>query len=133
MLGPLAGKLINQLFTKPFTNLFPAPYAPKSVIEFLDKVKSEEVKFIPPVKAPPKYRGKITYEKDKCIGCQLCLKVCSPGAIEFLKEEKKIKIYVGICIFCSQCNDICPVHCLHMSEDFLLADYDQLSEDLIVK
>ena len=133
MFGPLTGELIKQLFKGPVTNLFPAPYAPDSVHEFLEKVEKGEAKMVPPVSAPPEFRGKISYERDKCIGCQLCIKVCSPGAIEFLKEEKKIKIYVSRCIFCSQCNDICPVHCLHMSEDFLLADYDSEGPNLIVK
>ncbi|MDH7517846.1 MAG: NADH-quinone oxidoreductase, partial [Candidatus Thermoplasmatota archaeon] len=35
--------------------------------------------------------------------------------------------------FCSQCNDICPVNCLSMSNEFLLAHSDLYSKDLIVE
>ncbi len=133
MFGPLTAELVKQAVSKPDTNLFPAPYAPPSVTEFLEKVERGEAKLVPPVKTPDKFRGKILYDRDKCIGCQLCIKVCSPGAIEFIKEEKKIKIYVSRCIFCSQCNDICPVKCLHMSEDFLIADYDPYTPNLVVR
>ncbi|KAA0003530.1 MAG: NADH-quinone oxidoreductase, partial [Thermoplasmata archaeon] len=46
---------------------------------------------------------------------------------------KKIKIYVARCIFCSQCNDICPVGALNMSSEFLLASDNKLEENLIVE
>ncbi|MCX6665898.1 MAG: 4Fe-4S binding protein, partial [Euryarchaeota archaeon] len=45
----------------------------------------------------------------------------------------KIKIYLARCTFCSQCNDVCPVNCLSMSNEFLLADTDKYSKDLIVE
>jgi formate hydrogenlyase subunit 6/NADH:ubiquinone oxidoreductase subunit I len=82
---------------------------------------------------PKGFRGKIQYDKDKCIGCKLCIKVCPSEAIEFVEENKKIKIYLSRCTFCSQCNDICPVKCLSMSNEFLLADSDKYSKDLIVQ
>ena len=49
------------------------------------------------------------------------------------EDEKKIKIYLARCTFCSQCNDICPVNCLSMSSEFLLADTEKYSKDLIVE
>jgi len=63
----------------------------------------------------------------------LCIKVCPAEAIEFIPDKKKIKIHVDHCIFCSQCNDICPKNCLNMSEEFLLADVDRSSSKLIVE
>lgn len=126
-------ELMKQLFKKPFTNLFPAKYAPSSPTKFVEDVKKAKVKINPPVETPPGFRGKITYDRDKCIGCRLCTKVCPTDAIEFIPEKKKIKIYVNRCTFCAQCNEICPVQCLHMSDEFLLATTDRFSKELIVE
>ena len=96
-------------------------------------MKEGKVKMNPPVELPEWFRGKIIYEREKCIGCRSCIKVCPAKAIEFKEEEKKIKIYVGRCIFCSQCNDVCPVNCLHMGQEFLLASDNKLDENLIIE
>jgi len=122
-----------QMFKKPFTNKFPAKYTPSSTTRFLENVQNGKTKINPPVETPPGFRGKIQYDREKCIGCQLCIKVCPSGAIEFKPEEKKIKIFLARCTFCSQCNDVCPVNCLSMSNEFLLADTDKYSKSLIVE
>jgi ferredoxin len=122
-----------QMFKKPWTNKFPAKYAPANTSKFFADVDSGKAKLVPPVETPPNFRGKIKYDKEKCIGCELCLKVCPCNAIEFKPEEKKIKIFLARCCFCSQCNDICPVNCLSMSNEFLLADVDPYSKNLVVE
>jgi NAD(P)H-quinone oxidoreductase subunit I len=126
-------QVFSQLFKKPWTNKFPAKYTPNDVTQFLEDVKNGKATITAPIKTPEGFRGKIKYDKEKCIGCKLCIRVCPCEAIEFKPEEKKIKIYVSRCCFCSQCNDICPVKCLSMSDEFLLADTDKYSKDLIVE
>jgi formate hydrogenlyase subunit 6/NADH:ubiquinone oxidoreductase subunit I len=121
------------MFKKPWTNKFPAKYAPANTTKFLDDVAAGKAKIIPPVETPPNFRGKIQYDKEKCIGCKLCMKVCPCEAIEYKEKEKKIKIYLARCCFCSQCNDICPTNCLSMSNEFLLAGADLYAKDLIVE
>jgi formate hydrogenlyase subunit 6/NADH:ubiquinone oxidoreductase subunit I len=123
----------KQMFKKPWTNKFPAKYQPSSTTKFLADVEAGKAKLIPPIATPEGFRGKITYDKEACIGCNLCIKVCPCGAIEAKPEEKKIKIYLSRCCFCAQCNDICPKDCLKMSNEFLLADTDPYSKDLIVQ
>ena len=124
--------LLKQLFLTPATNKFPAKYAPKSAIQFLSRVKEGKLKLTPPIPVPPRFRGKISYDREKCTGCQLCIKVCPTRAIELIPEEKKVKIFVSRCCFCAQCNDICPVGALSMSDEFLLSNYDKYADELIV-
>ena len=124
--------ILKQLFQKPATNIFPAKYAPESTLSFLDMVAREEVKLHPPVTIPSGFRGKIAYDRENCSGCQQCYKVCPTRAIEWLPEEKKIKIFISRCCFCAQCVDVCPVHTLVMTEEFLLASYDKYAKELII-
>jgi NAD(P)H-quinone oxidoreductase subunit I len=126
-------ELLKQLFRAPATNAFPSKYLPPSVTGFLRKVGRGEATINPPVPTPADFRGKITYEPEECIGCSLCVKVCPSHAIELLPETKRIRIYVSQCIFCSQCTDMCPKGSLKMSNEFLLADEDRYSDNLIVE
>ena len=47
----------------------------------------------------------ITIEKEKCIGCGLCVKDCPAGK---LKLEEKKAVYTPECIECGHCVAICP-------------------------
>jgi len=123
----------KQMFKKPWTNKFPAKYQPSSTTKFLADVGAGKTKMNPPIATPEGFRGKIIYDKETCIGCNLCIKVCPCGAIEAKPEEKKIKIYLARCCFCSQCNDVCPKDCLKMGDEFLLASTDPYSKDMIVE
>ena len=127
-----ARTILKQLFLNPATNKFPAKYALASTIEFLDSVTKGELKMIPPVPVPSKFRGKIAFNKAKCTGCRLCIDVCPTRAIEFIPEEKKVKIFVSRCCFCAQCVEICPPKVLSMTEEFLLANYDKYANELVV-
>lgn len=126
-------RLLVQLFKKPFTNTHPRKYIPSSSTEYFRDVQSGKETVHPPVKTPERFRGKIVYDREKCIGCKLCLKVCPSEAIVFKENEKKIKVYLSRCTFCAQCNDVCPVDCLHMSDEFLLAETDKYAASLIVE
>ena len=85
---PMMPELVRQLFRKPATNAFPARYLPPSVTEFLSQVAKGEAAINPPVPVPPKFRGKIAYDRESCIGCQLCLKVC-PCACHRISPDNK--------------------------------------------
>jgi NAD(P)H-quinone oxidoreductase subunit I len=130
---PAFPEVLRQFLKKPATNLFPARYLPKSITGYLEKVAAGEATLTPPVAVPANFRGKIAYDRDACIGCKLCIRVCPAHAIEFIPETKTVRIFVTQCIFCSQCNDACPVSCLHMSDAFMVADADRYSENLIVE
>lgn len=129
---PVIKQVLKQVFKKPFTNTFPVKYAPKNVTALLQKVERGEAQINPPVPTPDQFRGRIVYEKEKCIGCKQCIRVCPAKVIEFKEDEKKIKMYVARCIFCSQCVDVCPVNCLHISDAFLLANTDRLDPETLI-
>ena len=129
---PMVQELLGQLFQKPNTNPFPAAQLPPTVTGLLEKVGRGEATLNPPVPVPPRLRGKMTYNRDTCIGCKLCLKVCPAHAIDFIEGTKKIRIFVGQCIQCGQCTEICPKQCLALSGEFLNANHDRYADILVV-
>ncbi len=127
-----AKTILRQLFLTPATNKFPAKYAPASTTQFLNKVTKGELKLIPPVPVPPQFRGKIALNKAACTGCRLCISVCPTRAIEFILEEKKVRIFVSRCCFCAQCVEVCPPKALSMTEEFLLSNYNKYADELVI-
>lgn len=119
----MAKELLKQLFRKPFTNRFPAKHAPKSALKLLKKVEEGKAKFNEPVPIPEGFRGRIAYDKEKCIGCKLCIRVCPANCFDYLEKERKVRYHLSRCTFCAQCVDVCPVNALASTKDFLLAGY----------
>ena len=81
-----------------------------------------------------RYRGRIHFEFDKCISCEVCVRVCPINLPvvdwEFDRQVKKKKlrhysIDFGVCIFCGNCVEYCPTNCLSMTEEYELAAYDR--------
>ena len=130
---PMVAQLLSQLFRKPNTNPFPAAQLPPTVTGFLGQVASGEAHLNPPVPVPDKLRGKMTYNRETCIGCNLCIKVCPAHAIDAIPPPaKKIRIFVSQCIQCGQCTEICPKQCLALSGEFLNASHDRYDPSLVV-
>ena len=96
------------------------------------------------------YRGQHIIDWFKCIGCELCAKVCPNECIyfEFIKVEKdspytlprrnktdtmkgqvrRPAVDVGHCLFCGDCSEFCPTDAWMFTQNFELADYTR--EDL---
>lgn len=81
-----------------------------------------------------RFRGRIHFEFDKCISCEVCVRVCPINLPvvdwEFNKETKKKKlnhysIDFGVCIFCGNCVEYCPTNCLSMTEEYELSTFDR--------
>ena len=60
-------------------------------------------------------------DKDKCIGCGVCVDECSVNTI-FIKDEKA-EIDMEGCIRCGKCHDICP-------EDAVRHDSEKIPDEV---
>lgn len=81
-----------------------------------------------------RFRGRIHFEYDKCIACEVCVRVCPINLPvvdwEFNAKTKKkqlnhYSIDFGVCIFCGNCVEFCPTNCLSFTEEYELSVYDR--------
>ncbi len=81
-----------------------------------------------------RYRGRIHYEFDKCIACEVCVRVCPINlpVVDWVmnketkkKELRNYSIDFGVCIFCGNCVEYCPTNCLSMTEEYELSTFDR--------
>ena len=81
-----------------------------------------------------RFRGRIHFEFDKCIACEVCVRVCPINLpvvdweYKTAVKKKQLKSYsidFGVCIFCGNCVEYCPTNCLSMTEEYELSVYDR--------
>lgn len=107
-IGTMFGDILRSLFRRPATRRYPAER----------------------VEAPPRLRGQLRFDPEKCVGCGLCCKDCPADALELITLDKKAKRFVirfdaGRCTFCGQCVTSCRFNCLEMPpEEWELAGFE---------
>ncbi|MFA5168895.1 MAG: 4Fe-4S binding protein [Candidatus Omnitrophota bacterium] len=104
--GRMLNLVLQSLFKKPATLNYPA-----------DKSGM-----------PKGFRGKITFDSSKCIGCKMCVRDCPANAIAVNKvDEKRYEAVFDLrrCIYCGQCVDSCLKKALAASAEFELAQLDK--------
>ncbi len=74
------------------------------------------------------FRGKIKYNKDKCIKCRICKMVC-PLKDAIVITENEFKIDYSQCIFCYNCVEHCTKNALIKTTEYELASTDK---DLLI-
>jgi len=81
---------------------------------------------------PKGFRGKVTYDPSKCIGCKTCVHVCAGKAIKI--DEKTdcfdFSVWDGTCTRCQMCENFCPTGAIKVTEEFHNA---YLAEDVYKK
>lgn len=105
--GKMLFEVLRSLFKKPATVRYPA-----ASLEMADK-----------------FRGKLKFTPEKCIGCKLCMRDCPTNAITITKtadNKFEAEIDLGKCIYCAQCVDSCLKKALETTRDVELA---QLKRD----
>jgi len=104
--GKMLKQVLKSIFKKPATTKY--PFAKATM--------------------PDKFRGKILFHPERCIGCQMCVRDCPSGAIEIKKVgDKKFECHIdlGKCIYCAQCVDSCMKKALEATKEFELAVLDR--------
>ncbi len=56
-------------------------------------------------------------DKDKCRGCQICVKNCPPKAMKMIGETPSIDY--NVCIKCYCCHELCPHRAIELREGWL--------------
>nr|AID67437.1 18 kDa subunit of NADH-plastoquinone oxidoreductase [Prasinococcus sp. CCMP1194] len=81
-----------------------------------------------------RFRGRIHFEFDKCIACEVCVRVCPINlpVVDWVyqkslkkKQLKNYSIDFGVCIFCGNCVEYCPTNCLSMTDEYELSVFDR--------
>lgn len=107
----------------------------KEALGNLFKKSSCDMYPVVPAEAAPRYRGRISYDPTKCLGCGMCERVCAGGAItrtiEPAEEGDKVTLTfnMGSCTFCSMCADFCSSKAITLTGDYHMIDTRE--EDLI--
>jgi formate hydrogenlyase subunit 6/NADH:ubiquinone oxidoreductase subunit I len=88
------------------------------------------------VSMPDRFRGKIIFHPEKCIGCKLCVKDCPSKAITIRKTGDKqfeAEFEINKCVFCAQCVDSCAKKALESTQEYELAQLDPKKFKIVFK
>jgi formate hydrogenlyase subunit 6/NADH:ubiquinone oxidoreductase subunit I len=78
-----------------------------------------------PAHTPARYRGRITMEPEKCVGCGVCAHVCPADAIHITQVDGpegavgyKYSVWHNTCCQCGSCAHFCPTGAIRNTNDW---------------
>jgi len=87
-------------------------------------------------KVPSGFRGILSFDINKCIGCGTCERVCPTNVIKMIPNEKtRLKkaprFELSKCVFCGSCVDVCPTKAITFTENYHTAVIRKNELDII--
>ncbi|NIM05070.1 MAG: 4Fe-4S dicluster domain-containing protein [Armatimonadetes bacterium] len=73
------------------------------------------------------FRGRITVDAEKCVGCGGCANVCTPRAIQVSDPSQEIRLlefFLERCTYCARCEEVCPEKAVTCTKEFETATND---------
>jgi len=80
-----------------------------------------------PLEAPQGFRGRVTLDVSKCIGCGGCAEVCPTRLIRVSdpsQEKRILEFELERCVHCGRCEEVCPEGAIKLSREFETATND---------
>jgi formate hydrogenlyase subunit 6/NADH:ubiquinone oxidoreductase subunit I len=81
-----------------------------------------------PLAPDPAYRGRVTVETDRCVGCGGCADVCPARCIlitDLSPTRRVIRRYLDRCLLCGRCEEACAYDAVHVVADWETATGDR--------
>ncbi len=89
-----------------------------------------------PLAMPDRFRGKLRFLPERCIGCKICMRDCPANAIQIRKiadKQFEAAIDCSRCIYCAQCVESCPKKALEATGEFELAAFDRKALTVVTR
>ncbi len=71
---------------------------------------------------PERFRGKVTLNAERCMGCGICRHVCAAGAINITRRTDQsgydFSVWHNSCCLCAQCRHFCPTKAITLTNDW---------------
>jgi len=74
-----------------------------------------------PLPPEPEYRGHVTVDTERCVGCGGCADVCPARCVlvtDLDARRRVIRRHLDRCLLCGRCQDACPYDALHLVAEF---------------
>jgi Ni,Fe-hydrogenase III small subunit/formate hydrogenlyase subunit 6/NADH:ubiquinone oxidoreductase subunit I len=84
-----------------------------------------------PPELPERFAGRPEIDRSKCAAdCDACQKACPVQAIEFAPIQRNIRLDLGRCIFCRNCENSCKSGAIAFTREFRMAESSR--ENLVI-